>query len=215
MEIWEMATNAPTGNKVSRTKTGMKNENKTSSGKSSANKSPKTSKPGNSPARKKTVKKTAPSKTAGKAKSTSLNTKRPPSSRSTGKTSNTTITGQNTTITEIGTNPNITKVGTVVTSITSTNVNSKKKPRRPRNISPKSRTKAFLLGLFLGFLSAHRFYLKKPKTALIQLVVLYSGILLMQDYPGAFIFALWPVVDIILILTGSFKDEKGRKVKEW
>ena len=112
-----------------------------------------------------------------------------------------------------------TQTGTTRTNVTKTGTSStnsgKKKPRRPRNVSPKSRKTAVLLGIFFGFLSAHRFYLKKPKTALIQLVVVYSGIFLMQENKGAVIFVLWPIIDIILILTGSFKDFKGRKVLEW
>ena len=69
-------------------------------------------------------------------------------------------------------------------------------------ISPKSRLAAALLCFFLGCFGAHRFYLKKTGTAVLMLCTL-GGL------------GIWALVDLIFILTGSFRDREGRRVYQW
>ncbi len=69
-------------------------------------------------------------------------------------------------------------------------------------ISPKSRLVAALLCFFVGFLGIHRFYVGKIGTGIIWLLTL-----------GLFGFGV--LVDFIMILIGSFRDQMGFWVKNW
>lgn len=70
-------------------------------------------------------------------------------------------------------------------------------PESDRRILP-----AFLLCFFLGVFGVHRFYAGKILTGLLELVT-FGG------------FGIWWLVDMILIITGSFKDGDGRKITAW
>jgi len=70
------------------------------------------------------------------------------------------------------------------------------------NISPKSRLVAALLCFFLGVFGAHRFYLKKTGTAVLMILTL-GGL------------GIWTLVDLIFIVTGSFRDKEGKRVYRW
>jgi TM2 domain-containing membrane protein YozV len=61
---------------------------------------------------------------------------------------------------------------------------------------------AFLLCFLFGVFGAHRFYAGKIGTAVLELLTLGG-------------FGIWWLVDLILILTGSFKDGDGQKITEW
>lgn len=61
---------------------------------------------------------------------------------------------------------------------------------------------AFLLCFFLGVFGAHRFYAGKIGTGILELLTV-GGL------------GIWWLVDIILILTGSFRDAQGQKISEW
>jgi TM2 domain-containing membrane protein YozV len=61
---------------------------------------------------------------------------------------------------------------------------------------------AALLCFFLGVFGAHRFYVGKVGTGILQLVT-FGGL------------GIWWLVDMILILTGSFRDGDGQKITEW
>ena len=61
---------------------------------------------------------------------------------------------------------------------------------------------AMLLCIFLGPLGAHRFYVGKIGTGLLQLVTL-GGL------------GIWAIVDFIMIVTGNFTDKEGHKITEW
>ena len=61
---------------------------------------------------------------------------------------------------------------------------------------------AFLLCFFLGVFGAHRFYAGKIGTGVLELLT-FGGL------------GIWWLVDMILILTGSFRDGDGQKITEW
>ena len=66
-------------------------------------------------------------------------------------------------------------------------------------ISTRARSKTFLLSLLilLGFGGVHRIYAGKIWTGILQFV---TG--------GGFV--IWQIIDIIMILCGSFRDKEGR-----
>ena len=70
-----------------------------------------------------------------------------------------------------------------------------------RTASPKSRLAALLLMLIIG-LGLQRFYVGKWGTGILYLVTLGG-------------FGIWFLVDLIMILTGSFTDKQGRVVANW
>lgn len=74
--------------------------------------------------------------------------------------------------------------------------------KKEKKISNKSRTTAFLLAFLLGVFGAHRFYVGKHWTAVLQMLT-FGG------------FAIWLTIDIILILVGNFKDKRGYKIRDW
>lgn len=57
-----------------------------------------------------------------------------------------------------------------------------------------------LLSIFLGTLGVHRFYVGKIGTGILQLITLGGC-------------GIWTLIDIIMILIGSFKDKNGNIVK--
>lgn len=69
-------------------------------------------------------------------------------------------------------------------------------------ISNKSRLTAFLLAIFLGELGIHRLYVGKLGTGIIWMVT--GGL-----------FGVGWIVDIVMILTGSFTDKQGKLVEIW
>jgi TM2 domain-containing membrane protein YozV len=69
-------------------------------------------------------------------------------------------------------------------------------------ISPKSRLVALLLCFLFGVFGAHRFYLGKIGTGILMLITIGG-------------FGIWALIDLILIIVGSFKDKEGRLVFRW
>ncbi|MDT8070086.1 MAG: TM2 domain-containing protein [Terriglobia bacterium] len=61
---------------------------------------------------------------------------------------------------------------------------------------------AFLLCFFLGVFGAHRFYVGKIGSA-IAMILTIGGL------------GIWALIDLIMIVTGSFKDENGVRITEW
>ncbi len=82
-------------------------------------------------------------------------------------------------------------------------------------ISDKSKVVAAVLAFFLGTLGIHRFYLGKIGSGIAMLVLWIISAVLSLVLVGAFgfvILGIWALVDFILILVGSLKDSKGRKL---
>jgi TM2 domain-containing membrane protein YozV len=70
------------------------------------------------------------------------------------------------------------------------------------NESNKKLLPAFILCFLLGIFGAHRFYVGKMITGVIQLVTL-GGL------------GIWMLIDLIMIVLGSFTDKSGRKLTSW
>jgi len=70
-------------------------------------------------------------------------------------------------------------------------------------LSDKKRLPALLLCLLLGPLGVHRFYVRKIGTGLLTILTV-----------GGFC-GIWPVIDLIMIIIGSFKDKEDRVVEAW
>jgi TM2 domain-containing membrane protein YozV len=70
------------------------------------------------------------------------------------------------------------------------------------NESDKSRLITLLLCGFLGCFGVHRFYVGKIGT----------GILMLVTGGG---FGIWWIIDVILIVVGSFTDKQNQPVLRW
>lgn len=69
-------------------------------------------------------------------------------------------------------------------------------------VSPKSRVAAGIIGLFLGALGIHNFYLGYIGRGICQLILTLTLV-------GFYISCLWAFVEVIIIFTGNPKDAKG------
>jgi TM2 domain-containing membrane protein YozV len=70
------------------------------------------------------------------------------------------------------------------------------------NASEKRILPAGLLCFFLGIFGAHRFYAGKIGTGILQLFTV-GGL------------GIWMLVDLIMIVSGQFRDGEGEKITEW
>ena len=70
------------------------------------------------------------------------------------------------------------------------------------DISERRIIPTLLFCVLLGVFGAHRFYVGRPLSAVVQLLTI-GGL------------GIWVMVDIILLLTESFRDADGRRLREW
>ena len=71
------------------------------------------------------------------------------------------------------------------------------------NVSEKRILPTFLLFLVLSWpVGAHRFFLKRYALAILFIITIGG-------------FGIWWIIDFILIVTGSMKDDRGQVVKIW
>ena len=76
----------------------------------------------------------------------------------------------------------------------------------------KSKIVAGLLGIFLGSLGVHNFYLGYTKKAVTQLLLTVVGWIIIV---GPIIASIWGLIDGIMILIGNIdKDAEGRLLKD-
>ena len=81
-----------------------------------------------------------------------------------------------------------------------------------QGVTYKSKVAAGLLGIFLGFLGIHNFYLGNTSKAVVQLLL---GTLGACVGIGPAISGIWGLVEGVMILTGSIKtDGKGLPLKD-
>jgi serine/threonine protein kinase len=69
-------------------------------------------------------------------------------------------------------------------------------------ISPKKRLLTLILCLVFGIFGAHRFYVGKRVTAVLQLLTL-GGL------------TVWFLIDAVIVLFGEFTDRDGSKIRDW
>jgi len=69
-------------------------------------------------------------------------------------------------------------------------------------VSEKKRLLTTILCLCFGVFGAHRFYVGRSKSGIVQLCTI-GGL------------GIWMVIDLILVLFGEFSDREGRKIKDW
>ena len=67
-------------------------------------------------------------------------------------------------------------------------------------MSNKKMVTACLLCFFLGGLGIHRFYVGKAGTGILMILTL-GGL------------GIWVIIDLVMILTGGFKDSEGKDLQ--
>lgn len=80
-------------------------------------------------------------------------------------------------------------------------------PTQVNDALAKEKWTAFLFAFLLGPLGAHRFYVGRTGSAVAMLLLTMTLI-------GMPISSIWAIVDWIKILTGSFTDKDGNKLKQ-
>jgi TM2 domain-containing membrane protein YozV len=80
----------------------------------------------------------------------------------------------------------------------------------PPGVSERKILPAFLLCLFLGPLGIHRFYAGKTGSGLAMLLITVLTIGF-----GVIVTGVWALVDLIVLATGSFRDDAGNRMRDW
>lgn len=94
---------------------------------------------------------------------------------------------------------------TIIINNANTNVNKNENTNvgagSVNSVSPKSKTVALILAIFLGYLGIHRFYVGKVGSGIIWFIT-------------AGFFAIGWIYDIIKILSGTFTDGAGLVIRK-
>ena len=69
-------------------------------------------------------------------------------------------------------------------------------------VSDKKRLLATILCAAFGIFGAHRFYVGKIQSGILQLFTI-GGL------------GIWYVIDFLIVLFGEFTDSEGKKIREW
>ena len=72
----------------------------------------------------------------------------------------------------------------------------------PQSNTDRKILPALILCFFFGWVGAHRFYVGKIWTGILQLITLGG-------------FGVWALIDFILIVLGAFTDKQGNKITAW
>jgi TM2 domain-containing membrane protein YozV len=91
------------------------------------------------------------------------------------------------------------------------NIFEEQKQDVKQDVSSKSRLVCLLLCLFLGWAGVHRFYVGKIGTGILMLLTTGGGIVCTIWPLGG----IWVVIDLIFIISGSFRDKSGKRVESW
>lgn len=73
---------------------------------------------------------------------------------------------------------------------------------RFKRLSKKANLPVFLFCLFFGLIGAHRFYVGKHITGILQLITLGG-------------FGVWALIDFIVIIMSRFEDADGAVIELW
>lgn len=94
----------------------------------------------------------------------------------------------------------------------------------PYDYGDRTQLSAFILCLFLGFISAHHFYLKNRKVAFVQLsfcIIMILGFIsasplggLIASLLGLALFG-WVLADLLLICFGGLRGKSKRPLIPW
>jgi TM2 domain-containing membrane protein YozV len=74
-------------------------------------------------------------------------------------------------------------------------------------VSDRTILPAFLLCLFFGIFGAHRFYAGRIGSAVAMLVLFFVTL--------GVVPAFWMLVDLIILVTSSFRDGQGKIMRRW
>jgi len=88
---------------------------------------------------------------------------------------------------------------------------------RPESVGPRSKVVAGLLGIFLGWLGVHRFYLGYTGIGLLMLLLsVFGGAASFACIPGSGcgIVGLWGLIEGIICLTGGMRDADGLELRD-
>ncbi len=67
---------------------------------------------------------------------------------------------------------------------------------------------AAILAFLFGVLGIHRFYVGKTGTGIVMVVLSATVV-------GLFVTSIWALIDLVMIVVGSFEDANGRPLTEW
>ena len=88
----------------------------------------------------------------------------------------------------------------------------------PGDVSTKSRLILVLLTLFLGEFGIHRFYVGKVGTGATMLILSIIGwatIIFIFGFIPLMVVGIWNLIDLIVAIAGSFKDNEGKSITNW